>query len=52
MDQKENYGHLMERVHETILRIETCRKCVEECNADLARKEERLREYNLFLGVK
>ena len=50
--QKENYGHLMERIHETILRIETCRKCVDECNADLARKEERVREYNQFLGIK
>ena len=50
--QKDNYGHLMERVHETILRIETCKKCVEECNADLVRKEERLREYNQFLETK
>lgn len=50
--QKENYGHLMERIHETILRIETCRKCVDECNADLARKEERLKEYNQILGLK
>jgi hypothetical protein len=50
--QQENYGHLMERIHETILRIETCRKCVEECNTDLARKEERIREYNQFLGIK
>src|SRR6476469_9895687 len=44
--QQENYGHLMERIHETILRIETCRKCVEECNIDLARKEERIKEYD------
>ena len=50
--QKENYGHLMERIHETILRIETCRKCVDECNADLARKEERIKEYNNFLGIR
>lgn len=50
--QQENYGHLMERIHETILRIETCRKCVEECEADLARKEARIREYNQFLGQK
>lgn len=50
--QQENYGHLMERIHETILRIETCRKCVEECDVDLARKEARIREYNQFLGIK
>ena len=50
--QKENYGHLMERINETILRIETCRKCVEECNTDLVRKEERVREYDQFLGIK
>ena len=50
--QQENYGHLMERIHETILRIETCRKCVEECETDLARKEARIREYNQFLGIK
>jgi hypothetical protein len=50
--QQENYGHLMERIHETILRIETCRKCVEECDVDLARKEARIREYNQFLGQK
>jgi hypothetical protein len=48
--QKENYGHLMERIHETILRIETCRKCVEECTADLTRKEEKLRDYNRILS--
>lgn len=52
MGQKENYGHLMERIHETILRIETCRKCVEECASDLARREERVREYDQFLGSK
>jgi hypothetical protein len=50
--QQENYGHLMERIHETILRIETCRKCVEECNIDLTRKEARIREYNQFLGLR
>lgn len=48
--QKENYGHLMERIHETILRIETCRKCVDECKTDLARKEEKVRDYNRILG--
>jgi hypothetical protein len=48
--QKENYGHLMERIHETILRIETCRKCVDECKGDLARKEEKLRDFNKILG--
>lgn len=52
LGQKENYGHLMERIHETILRIETCRKCVDECNVDLARKEERVKEYDQILGNK
>ncbi len=50
--QQENYGHLMERIHETIMRIDTCKKCVEECNTDLARKEQRIKEYNHFLGIK
>ena len=50
--QQENYGHLMERIHETILRIETCRKCVQECEADLARKEEKVRDYNVILGTR
>src|SRR5688500_11977317 len=50
--QKDNYGHLMERIHETILRIETCRKCVEECKQDLSRKEEKVRDYNIILGNK
>jgi hypothetical protein len=50
--QTDNYGHLMERINETILRIETCRKCVEDCTADLARRESRIREYNVILGQK
>jgi hypothetical protein len=50
--QKENYGHLMERIHETILRIETCKKCIEECNLDLHRKEERIKEYDHLLNSK
>jgi hypothetical protein len=50
--QKENYGHLMERIHETILRIETCRKCVEECKGDLSHKEEKVKDYNKILGHK
>ena len=51
LGQKENYGHLMERVKETIERIETCHKCIEECNADLVRKEKRIKEYkDLLLG--
>ncbi len=47
--QKQNYGHLMERVKETIERIETCHKCIEECKIDLERKEKRLKEYNQLL---
>jgi len=47
--QKENYGHLMERVKETIERIDTCHKCIEECTIDLERKERRLKEFNALL---
>jgi flagellar biosynthesis chaperone FliJ len=50
--QQENYGHLMERISETIERIETCRKCVEECTSDLARKEARIKDFNTLLGSK
>jgi hypothetical protein len=50
--QKENYGHAMEKIHETILRIETCRKCVQECEQDLERKSLRIKEFEHFLAGK
>jgi hypothetical protein len=36
--QFENYGYLMERIHETELRIETCRECIRECEENLGVK--------------
>jgi hypothetical protein len=33
--QFENYGYLMERIHETELRIQTCKECIRECEEGL-----------------
>src|SRR5688572_9110012 len=44
----ENYGYLKERIHETQQRILTCRKCVQDCIAQVKHKEERLHLLVLF----
>jgi phage shock protein A len=47
--QKENYEHAMEKIDETLLRIETCQSCLDDCNRDIERKSERMKEYDHFL---
>jgi hypothetical protein len=46
--QTDNHGHLMERIQETELRIQTCLNCVAECEAQILHKKDLLRLYVLF----
>lgn len=48
--QVENHGYLMERIHETETRVQTVKKCIEECEANISYKEDRIKYYHQLLG--